>query len=241
MTSSPSALPPWVRGLADNLAAAKLLLDSRLESRNRLALIVLDSALEIAFREYLENVKKITGLDPEEMKHREKLLKVMRRNSSIVDDDWTRLDFFYQLRCDCYHESASLTLSDSLIGEFYTLVSSSIDLLFDTTISAHVPEWGEIIGERARPRTVPLSAAESDVEEIVIALFDGFAEGYKDIAERLKRKGSRRGLTPSRISSLMSHGSYKHFFYNSSDGWVLSDAGRDRFFEIFGRTMGDPS
>src|SRR2546428_3399862 len=109
MSSSNAPLPPWVRGLADNLAAAKLLLDSTLESRNRLALILLDSALEIGFREYLENVKKITGLDEEAMKHRETLVKVVRRNSRIIEDDWTRVDFFYVLRCNCYHESASLT------------------------------------------------------------------------------------------------------------------------------------
>ncbi len=88
-------LPPWVRGIADNLAAAKLLLDSVLESRNRLALILLDSALEIGFREYLENVKKITGLDDDAMKHRENLIKVVGRNSKITEDDWTQIDFFY--------------------------------------------------------------------------------------------------------------------------------------------------
>ena len=238
MSSSNAPLPPWVRGLADNLAAAKLLLDSTLESRNRLALILLDSALEIAFREYLENVKKITGLDPEDMKHREKLIKVVRKNSPITDADWTRLDFFYQLRCDCYHESASLTMNDSLIGEFYTLVSSVIDLLFDVTISAYVPTQAEIIGKPASPPSIPVSAAETDVEEIVIALFDGPLKTTKEIAEKLKQKGSRRNMTASKISSRMSDGRYKYLFYKSAGGLTLSDAGRDRFFEVFSRTQG---
>jgi hypothetical protein len=238
VSSTNSPLPPWVRGLADNLAAAKLLLDSTLESRNRLALILLDSALEIGFREYLENVKKITGLDPEDMKHREKLNKVVRRNSPITDEDWTRLDFFYQLRCDCYHESASLTMNDSLIGEFYTLVSSIIDLLFDVTISAYVPTQAEIIGKPAGPLAIPISAAATDVEEIVIALFDGPLKTTKDIVEKLKQKGSRRSMTPSNISSRMADAKYRHLFYKAADGWTLSDAGRDRFFEVFSRVQG---
>ena len=238
MSTASSPLPPWVRGLADNLAAAKLLLDSTLESRNRLALILLDSALEIAFREYLENVKKITGLDPDEMKHREKLNKVVRKNSPITDADWGQIDFFYQLRCDCYHESASLTLNDTLIGEFYTLVSSIVDLLFDVTISAHLPDQAHIVGKALSPPSVPVSAASSDIEEIVIALFDGPLKSTKEAAEKLKQKGSRRSMSPSRISSRMSDAAYKHLFYEGADGWTLSNAGRDRFFEVFGRAQG---
>jgi len=228
-------LPPWVRGIADNLAAAKLLLDSVLESRNRLALILLDSALEIGFREYLENVKKITGLDDDAMKHRENLIKVVGRNSKITEDDWTQIDFFYELRCNCYHESASLTLNDTLIAEFYTLVSSIVDLLFDVTISAHLPDQADIIRKSALGPaiTLPINKARSEIDEIIMALFDGPLKSTKEIAERLKQKGSRRRLTPSKISGRMS--ATKHFFYDGPDGWTLSDAGRDRFFEIFDR------
>jgi len=230
-------LPPWVRGIADNLAAAKLLVDSTLEYRNRLALILLDSALEIGFREYLDNVKRIAGLDPEAMKHRENLIKVVRRNSQITETDWGRLDFFYQLRCNCYHESASLTISDTLIAEYYTLVSSIVDLLFDVTISAHLPNQEDIIGKSVSGPAIalPINKARSDLEEIVIALFDGSLRSSTEIAERLKQKGSRRRMTPSKISSRMSDSNYRHFFYNGADGWTLSDAGRDRFFEVFMR------
>jgi len=237
LPATTTPLPPWVRGIADNLAAAKLLLDSTLESRNRLALILLDSALEIGFREYLENVKKITGLDEEAMKHRETLVKVVRRNSRIIQDDWTRVDFFYVLRCNCYHESASLTLSDTLIAEFYTLVSSIVDLLFDVTISAHLPDQEDIIRKSASGPAIalPISKARSDVEEIVMALFDGPLKDSTEIAERLKQKGSRRRMAPSKISSRMSDANYRHFFYNGAEGWTLSDAGRDRFFAIFDR------
>jgi hypothetical protein len=237
VSASTNPLPPWVRGLADNLAAAKLLLDSTLESRNRLALILLDSALEIGFREYLENVKKITG-NPEAMRHRETLIKMVRKNSQITDADWGQIDFFYQLRCDCYHESASLTLNDTLIGEFYTLVSSIVDLLFDVTISAHLPNQADIMGKTLSPLSIPVSAARSDVEEIVIALFDGPFKTTKEISEKLKQKGSKRRMTPSKISSRMSDAKYKHLFYAGADGWILSDAGRDRFFEVADRGKG---
>ena len=43
---------PWVTGLYEQVAAAEIILQQRFEERNRIALIVLDSTLEIAFKEY---------------------------------------------------------------------------------------------------------------------------------------------------------------------------------------------
>ena len=228
-----------MRGIADNLAAAKLLIDSTLEYRNRLALILLDSALEIAFREYLSHVKHIE-IDPDAAKYRENLVKVVKRNSKITENDWRRIDFFYELRCNCYHEGASLTISDTLIAEDYTLVSSTVDLLFDVTVSAHLPNQEDIIQKFVSGPAIalPISKAKSDLEEIVIALFDGPLKSPTEIADRLKQKGSRRRMSPSKISSRMSDSNYRHFFYNGTDGWTLSDAGRDRFFEVFMRATG---
>jgi hypothetical protein len=47
---------PWTRGLYEGVIAADLISkQQRLEQKNRIALIVLDSTLEIAFKEYLVN------------------------------------------------------------------------------------------------------------------------------------------------------------------------------------------
>lgn len=46
---------PWTKGLYEGVIAADLISKQRLEQKNRIALIVLDSTLEIAFKEYLVN------------------------------------------------------------------------------------------------------------------------------------------------------------------------------------------
>ena len=44
---------PWVKGLYEGVIAADLIAKQHLEQRNRIALIVLDSTIEIAFKEFL--------------------------------------------------------------------------------------------------------------------------------------------------------------------------------------------
>ncbi|MEM0478048.1 MAG: hypothetical protein QXH32_02140 [Candidatus Caldarchaeum sp.] len=44
---------PWTRGLVEALKGVKIIRNSKLETRNRLALILLDSILEIAFKHFL--------------------------------------------------------------------------------------------------------------------------------------------------------------------------------------------
>ncbi len=44
---------PWTRGLYEGVIAADLIAKQQFAQKNRIALIVLDSTLEIAFKEYL--------------------------------------------------------------------------------------------------------------------------------------------------------------------------------------------
>src|SRR5947208_6052124 len=46
---------PWTKGLYEGVIAADLIAKQKLEQKNRIALIVLDSTLEFAFKEYLVN------------------------------------------------------------------------------------------------------------------------------------------------------------------------------------------
>jgi len=46
-------IKPWLRGIVDNIKASELLRVTHLENRNRIRLILLDTALEISFKHYL--------------------------------------------------------------------------------------------------------------------------------------------------------------------------------------------
>ena len=53
------AVSPWLRGIMDTLVGAELLRLSAIPHRNRLAVILIDSAFETACRSYLQHKAKI--------------------------------------------------------------------------------------------------------------------------------------------------------------------------------------
>src|SRR5437773_11241478 len=76
---------PWLDGIVDTLVAARLLRDSTIPHRNRLAVILLDSAFETTCRAYLRNEARIQ-LDNAH-RHRKNLIKTMRSNLPDIDGE----------------------------------------------------------------------------------------------------------------------------------------------------------
>ena len=78
---------PWIRGLVETLTAVKLLRRSSIETRNRQALILLDSVLEIGFKNFLNYEKKLK-LDKGSaiFKFRDSLHKVVKKNTKGLFD-----------------------------------------------------------------------------------------------------------------------------------------------------------
>jgi hypothetical protein len=94
----------------------------KLEHKNRFALILLDSCLEIAFRDYLAHVKNIK-FDRKQFT-RAALIDAMKKNSQIPDDMWKSIDYFYELRCSLIHELATPEIIESDIEDFREIVST---------------------------------------------------------------------------------------------------------------------
>src|SRR5207249_10198162 len=87
---------PWLDGIVDTLVAARLLRDSTIPHRNRLAVILLDSTFETTCRAYLRNEARIQ-LDNAH-RHRQNLIKTMRSNlPDIYGEVWISIDYFHEL------------------------------------------------------------------------------------------------------------------------------------------------
>lgn len=109
---------PWTRGLYEGVVAADLISKQRLGQKNRIALIVLDSTLEIAFKEYLVNESGSTYND-------KKLTEVFAKRSNVhdeikkfvhgvSDEKWAKINYYYNLRCKLIHEKISATINDEI-------------------------------------------------------------------------------------------------------------------------------
>ncbi|HBL16391.1 MAG TPA: hypothetical protein DD417_06440 [Elusimicrobia bacterium] len=116
--------------MRDGVIATDLLYKAHLAQKNRIALIVLDSTLEIAFKDYLVHVKKI-GRDKfrKIIDYRTEVIKEVRLSTQVSEEDWGQLEYYYKLRCDLIHEKASAVIPDKDIVNYRALVERTLNQL----------------------------------------------------------------------------------------------------------------
>lgn len=124
---------PWTKGLYEGVIAADLISKQRLEQKNRVALIVLDSTLEIAFKEYLVNESDTPYSDA-------KLLTIFSKRSDVHNEIkkyvsfkpviWKKIDHYYRLRCKLVHERITVGIDDGQIQDFRELVERALGKLY---------------------------------------------------------------------------------------------------------------
>ncbi len=125
---------PWTKGLYEGVIAADLISKTKLEQRNRIALIVLDSTLEIGFKEYLVNESGTHYGDAQ-------LLQLFKNRSAVQNevkkypikikaDTWKKIDHYYNLRCKLVHEKTTAGVTDEQIEDFRSVVEGVLGKLY---------------------------------------------------------------------------------------------------------------
>ncbi|TGL55258.1 ATP-binding protein [Leptospira wolffii] len=117
---------PWIVGTYESVAIAESIKTKNFETKNRVILILLDSSIEIAFKDYLTNKisefyndAKLTDI----FEKRHKVHDAVKKHSgtSLDATDWTNLNYFYRLRCDLVHRRTTANVTDSDIAKFTKL------------------------------------------------------------------------------------------------------------------------
>jgi len=124
---------PWVVGLLDSLAAQEIITRQRLETKNRIALIVLDSAFEISLKEFIVHTDGLNrkGKTLRELfKNRNEVLKVVQQKVTFKQATLDRIKHYYSMRCKLIHEKATLDVTDGDIRNFRKAVEECLKMLF---------------------------------------------------------------------------------------------------------------
>jgi hypothetical protein len=125
---------PWTKGLYEGIIAADLISKhQRLEQRNRIALIVLDSTLEIAFKEYLVNESGTFYRDAQLLSifnSRKSVHDEMQKYVTISADTWKKISHYYNLRNKLVHERSTVGIDDSQIQDFREVVETVLEKLY---------------------------------------------------------------------------------------------------------------
>lgn len=122
---------PWSAGLLESVIAADVIFKLPLSQKNRISFIILDSTLEIAFKEYLLNeknigIQKFKNIVENRADIQAEVVKTLRINSKILK----KIDHYYKLRCDLVHQRATPNITDSQIEDYRAIVEKILKDMF---------------------------------------------------------------------------------------------------------------
>jgi hypothetical protein len=125
---------PWTTGLYESMIAVDWILKRSFEQKNRIALILLDSTLEIAFKEYLVHESgvrysdsKLQGMFSDRLQVHSEVSRFIK----IPEADWKKIGHYYDMRNQLVHRRASITINDSQITDFRSIVENALAELFE--------------------------------------------------------------------------------------------------------------
>lgn len=126
---------PWTRGICEGFIADEIVSkQKKLEQKNRISLIILDSTLEIALKDFLANELK----DPISDERLAKLFnnrievhnEVKKHILSNCPNLWQKVNFYYKMRCDLVHRRISLKVSDDDVSNYRRIVQRILNKAF---------------------------------------------------------------------------------------------------------------
>lgn len=124
---------PWVRGLIEAVGMAEIIFRRRYQTKNRVALIVLDSTLEISLKEYLVHQKKKYYSDAsisDLFKSRDKVLKEIESLTNVSKRDLDLARHYANLRNKLIHERATVDIIDEDILTYKAVTDRIVAKLF---------------------------------------------------------------------------------------------------------------
>jgi hypothetical protein len=128
---------PWTLALVEAMGVADALFRKRIESKNRIALILLDSNLEISMKEYIVNNPRI--FPPKDFTDRKlsdlfsrrpNVIEAIKPHVNITDEDWGKISHYYLRRNKMIHERATVDASDREIQDYRSVVERVLKELF---------------------------------------------------------------------------------------------------------------
>jgi hypothetical protein len=122
---------PWASGLLDSILAVDLIQKQPLEQKNRICLILLDSTLEIAYKEYLvheQNIgmKKFSQI----VTNRTDVQNEVVKSIAIDNETIKKIGYFYKLRNDLIHVRATPNVTDAQVEDYRNIVEGVLSDMF---------------------------------------------------------------------------------------------------------------
>lgn len=133
---------PWTLGLVEAMAAVEIIGRQNLQTKNRMALILLDSNFEIALKEFIVhredlfpkaryNDAAIQNL----FSKRDRVIQAVTQEVSIPKNLIDAANHYYNLRNKLIHERATVGVTDSDVNSYRLTIERLLSMLFDLKFS----------------------------------------------------------------------------------------------------------
>ncbi len=128
---------PWTLGLVEAMAALEVIARQRLETKNRIALILLDSNFEIALKEFIVHRE---DLFPPSQFGRAAIQTLFERRSDVIaavtkkviipKPLLTKAQHFYNIRNKLVHERATVEPTETDVATYRSTIEKILKILF---------------------------------------------------------------------------------------------------------------
>jgi hypothetical protein len=128
---------PWTLGLVEAIAAVDIITRQKLDTRNRIALILLDSNFEIALKEFIVHR---ADLFPKRDHDDARIRTLFGSRQAVIDAVSARVpeiklylpraSHYYQMRNKLIHERATVDISSHDVANYRQTIESILGLLF---------------------------------------------------------------------------------------------------------------
>lgn len=125
---------PWTIGLLDAMCMLEGVLSKRLETKNRIGLILLDSNLEIGLKEFLVQQSGQYYSDGDIRRifqKRHLVIEEVQKHASLNEDLLSKASYYNSLRNKLIHERATVEVSPSQILDFRDVVEGILSQLYN--------------------------------------------------------------------------------------------------------------
>ena len=128
---------PWTLGLVETFGAVEVVKRQRFDTKNRMALILLDSNFEIALKEFIVNR---TDLFPINTYNDSKIASLFKNRPNVINEVVAKvpkigpltpkISYYYKLRNKLIHERATVGVTDHQIEDYRATVEQVLTELF---------------------------------------------------------------------------------------------------------------
>ncbi|MGH8633588.1 MAG: hypothetical protein ACRET7_05590 [Burkholderiales bacterium] len=126
---------PWTLGLVEAMAAVDILVRQKLETKNRIVLILLDSNFEIALKEFI--VHRTDLFPPQQIdiqklfENRYKVINAVSQKVQIPQKLLDKAKHYYELRNKLIHERATVGITGTDVDNYRETIEQTLAILFD--------------------------------------------------------------------------------------------------------------